>query len=190
MDHAGLGLDAVVQYHAGGHLDDLLLGGAGIDGDAVELAYPAGRVGQQVDEGAVIGHQQQALAVLIQAAHRAQHGRNIGDKVHNGLAAAVIGPGGQKAAWFVQHDIGILPLAHDADGLAVDSDLIVIGVHLVTQAYRVTVNFYFAGGDQALRLTAGADTLIGQHFLNALFCHAYSLFLVLMRCPFQRACLF
>ena len=171
VDDAGLGLDAVIQHNAGRHLDDLLLSGAGIDRDAVQLADTAGRVGQHIDECAVIGHEQQTLAVLVQAAHRAQHGGHIGNKIHDGLAATVVRAGRQIAAGLVQHDIGVLALAHDALCLSVDHDLVIVGVHLVAQGDRVAVDLDLARSDQALGLAAGADALVGQYLLNTLFCH-------------------
>ena len=39
--------------------------------EAVQLADAAGRMGQHIDERAVVCHQQQALTVLVQAADRA-----------------------------------------------------------------------------------------------------------------------
>ena len=177
MDDTGLRLDAVIQYNADGHLDDLLLSGAGVDRDAVQLADTAGRVGQHIDKGTVIGHEQQSLTVLVKTAHGAQHGGHIGHQFHDGLAAAVIRAGGQIAARLVQHDVGVLALAHDADGLAVNHDLVVVGVHLVTQGDGVAIDLDLARCDQSLRLTAGADALISQHFLHSVFCHSiYSLF--------------
>ena len=41
------------------------------------------------------------LAVLVQAAHRAQHGGHIGNKIHDGLAATVVRAGRQIAAGLV-----------------------------------------------------------------------------------------
>ena len=121
-------------------------------------------MGQHIDERAVVCHQQQALTVLVQAADRAQHGGHIGHQVHDGAGSRV-------ATGLVQHDIGVLALTHDADGLAVNHDLVKIRVHLVAQPDRVAVDLDFASGNQTLGLAAGADTLVSQYLLNSLFCH-------------------
>ena len=164
MDDTGLRLDAVIQHNAAGHLDDLLLSGAGVDRYAVQFADTAGRVGQHIDKGTVIGHEQQPFAVLVKTAHGAQHGGHIGHQLHDGLAAAVIRAGGQIAARLVQHDVGVLALAHDADGLAVDHDFVVVwGPSCAPQGDGVAVDLDLARCDQALRLTAGADALISQY---------------------------
>ncbi len=87
IDGTGHGLGAVVQHDAAAQLEDGGLVGAGLHGNAVQLGDTAGRMGDGLCKGTVVGHQQQTLAVLIQTTHRVQAGGDVADQVHHGLAA-------------------------------------------------------------------------------------------------------
>ena len=121
VDGAGHGLGAVVQHDAGAELQDLCLIGPGLDGDAVELGDAAGRMGDSLCESAVVGHQQQALAVLVETAHGVQAGRDVGHQLHDRLAAQLIAGGGDIAAGLVQGQIIQLLILLDVDALIVQN---------------------------------------------------------------------
>ena len=67
----------------------------------------------------VVGHEQQAFAVLIQTAHRVQAGRDIAHQLHHGLAAQLIAGGGHIAAGLIQCQIVHLLILADIDALIV-----------------------------------------------------------------------
>ena len=77
----------------------------GLHRHPVELGDAAGRVHHRMGEGAVVGHQQEALTVFVQAAHRIQPGRDILHQVHDGLAAQLVADGGHIAAGLIQSQI-------------------------------------------------------------------------------------
>ena len=132
-------------------------------------------MGDSLRKGTVVGHQQQALAVLIEAAHRVQTGRDIADQLHHRLAAQLIAGGGDIAAGLVQGQIVELLVLLDVDALIVHMEHIPVGVHLVAHLDGVAVDLDAALGDDLLGGAAGAQALLCHDFLNAFFCHLFLL---------------
>ena len=128
-------------------------------------------MGDSLRKGTVVGHQQQALAVLVQAAHRVQAGGDIADQFHNGLAAQLIAGGGHIAAGLVQGQIVELLVLLDVDALVIHMQHIPVGVHLVAHLDGVAVDLDTALGNDLLGRAAGAQALLGHDLLNTFFCH-------------------
>ena len=128
-------------------------------------------MGDSLRKGTVVGHQQQALAVLVQAAHRVQAGGDIADQLHNGLAAQLIAGGGHIAAGLVQGQIVELLVLLDVDALVIHMQHIPVGVHLVAHLDGVAVDLDAALGNDLLGRAAGAQALLGHDLLNTFFCH-------------------
>ena len=131
-----------------------------------------GGVHHQVGEVAVVGQQQQALAVPVQAAHGEHPGGHALHQVHNGFAAQLIAGGGDKAAGLVEHIVIEFPLALDVDALAVHRENVLVGVHFVTQSDGMAVDLDAALPNDLFGCPAGAKSLFRQHLLNAFLCHS------------------
>ena len=128
-------------------------------------------MGDSLCESAVVGHQQQALAVLVETAHGVQAGRDVGHQLHDRLAAQLVAGGGDIAAGLVQSQIVHLLVLLDIDALVVHMEDVAVGVHLVAHLHGVAVDLHAALGDDLLGGAAGAQALLAHDFLNAFFCH-------------------
>ena len=130
-------------------------------------------MGNGLRKGTVVGHQQQALAVLVQTPHRVQAGGDVADQVHHGLAAKFIAGGGHIATGLVQRQIIQLLVFLDVDALVIHMEHVTVGVHFVAHLYRVAVHLDAALSNDLLGGAAGAQTLLGHDLLNTFFCHNY-----------------
>ena len=128
-------------------------------------------MGDGLRKRAVVGHEQQALAVLIQTAHRVQAGGDIAHQLHHGLAAQLVAGGGHIAAGLVQGQIVHLLILADIDALVVHVQYVAVGVHLVAHLDGVAVDLHAALGNDLFCRTAGAQTLFSHDLLNTFFCH-------------------
>ena len=128
-------------------------------------------MGDGLCKSTVVGHEQQAFAVLIQTAHRVQAGRDITHQLHNGLAAQFIAGGGHIATGLVQRQIVHLLILADIDALIVHMQHVAVGVHLVAHLGGMAVDLDAALGDDLFGGTAGAKPLLGHDLLNTFFCH-------------------
>ena len=128
-------------------------------------------MGDGLRKRAVVGHEQQALAVLIQTAHRVQAGGDIAHQLHHGLAAQLVAGGGHIAAGLVQGQIVHLLILADIDALVVHVQHVAVGVHLVAHLDGVAVDLHAALGNDLFGGTAGAKSLLGHDLLNTFFCH-------------------
>ena len=128
-------------------------------------------MGDGLRKGAVVGHQQQALAVLIQTAHRVQAGGNVAHQLHDRLAAQLVAGGGHIAAGLIQGQIVQLLVLFDIDALVIHMQHIAVGVHFVAHLHGVAVDLHAALGNDLLGCAAGAQTLLRHDLLNTFFCH-------------------
>ena len=128
-------------------------------------------MGDGLRKRAVVGHEQQALAVLIQTAHRVQAGGDIAHQLHHGLAAQLVAGGGHIAAGLVQGQIVHLLILADIDALVVHVQHVAVGVHLVAHLDGVAVDLHAALGNDLFCRTAGEQTLFSHDLLNTFFCH-------------------
>ena len=152
----------------------------GLDGDPVQLADAPRGVHHGVGKGAVVGHQQQALAVLVQAAHRIQAGRDVGHQVHDGAAAQLVADGGDIPTRLIQGQVVHFLFLVDIDPLAVHVQHVPVGVHLVPDGGHMAVHLDAPFGDDLFGGAAGAQPLLAHDLLNAFQCHS---FLLLVRLP-------
>ena len=171
IDHSGLCFYAVIQHNALGHLHDLLFGGMGAHSNTIQLADLVAGMREHIGEIAVVGHQQQTLAVFIQTAHRENAGGHILNKIHHGFTAQLVTYGGDIAAGLMEHNVIFLLFFHNADLFTVHHEHIMVDIHFIAHLHGVAVQLYTALTDHLLGGTAGAKPLIGHYFLNAFFCH-------------------
>ena len=120
---------AVFEGRASGEGGEGVFGDGVFEGEAVLFLDPRGGVGDAVGESAVVGEDEQARRVRVQAP-RGHETRHIGHQVGDLLAAALVFHGGQVARRFVQSQIdqGV----GEADPDAVESYL----VFLLLQRFR------------------------------------------------------
>jgi hypothetical protein len=121
-------------------------------------------MGESVRQLAVVGHQDQSLALIIQPAHRMDGARNINKVAHR--PASVAGfrlHGGQDIARFVQRDVDQRLCRRD--GLAVHGDLIDRPVRLLTEFRDLPVDPHTAGSDEILAGTARTISCLRKYLL-------------------------
>ena len=160
----GAGLFAV-DLHTGGKLHHLRVADVRADGDAVGFGDVVAGVHDEVGEIAVVGEQQHALAVLVQPANRVDALRHILHQLGDTLSAQLVAHGGHIAARLVQHDVIFLIALLKVDPFAVDGDDVAVWIDLLSQHRRAAVDLNFALGDPLLDLSAGSDSLLGEHLL-------------------------
>ena len=128
-------------------------------------------MGDGLCECAVVGHQQQALAVFVETAHGVQAGRDVRHEVHDRLAAQLVAGGGDIAAGLVQGQIVHLLVLLDINALVIHMEDVAVGVHLVAHLHGVAVDLYAALRNDLLGGAAGAQALLTHDLLDAFFCH-------------------
>jgi len=96
---------ALVDGHA--RAQDIQLVFAGNSGylHQVRLFHARRCLGQLVGQFAIVGHQQQAFAHVVQAPHRVKPLSHLLEELHHGWPALRILHRGHKAARFIQHKI-------------------------------------------------------------------------------------
>ena len=124
-------------------------------------------VGEGGDIVAVIGKEQQTLAVHIQPAHRIHPDTAVGNQLRRIGPTLFVGQGGHKASGLVKQDVHIL--FPGGKGLPFHQDLIHLRIGGISQAGGSTVDTYPTRLDQLLRLPAGADAPGGEYFLQSFF---------------------
>ena len=149
MHHCRRGLSAV-QLHAGLQLDELILADGRADGHAVDLVDVIARMHDLVGKFAVVGEDQQALAVLVEPADGIDARADVLDQLGDAFPVALVVHGRDEAARLVEHDVAVLRLGRD-DAPAADEYLILIG-HLVAEHGDLAVDFDLALQNQFLRL--------------------------------------
>jgi hypothetical protein len=93
----------------------------------VVLAFDlVARVEQPLGERPVVGEQQQALGVVVEAAHRVDVLADVGQQVEDGRTALRVPARRDVAARLVQQDVAVAD--RDADALTVDADLVPVGI--------------------------------------------------------------
>jgi hypothetical protein len=179
-DSGGLGEDATeffflgaafVDHYAGAELVERLIAGLAADLDKIDLGHLVGGAGEQVGEVAVVGHQQQALALVVEAAD-GEDARLAGKELHHRRATLRVAGGGDVAFRLVEHRIAeaIGALARLGQQLAVDADVIESGVGFASELDdRLAVDLDASFSDQLLGLAAGGDSGRGDDLLQALF---------------------
>ncbi len=132
----------------------------------VGFAYAIARVGQDVGQIAVVGHDQQAVSVFVEAAHREYPLAYASHQVEHGFAAKRIVGGTHATCGLVEQIVDEF-LARQ--GLAVDCngrDLRVdLQAHL-DDCFAVDADSAF--GDDLFAFAAGGDPGAGENFLQSL----------------------
>src|SRR5699024_2121780 len=89
-----------------------------------------------------------------------------GDEVHHGPAAAFVTGCGDEAGWLVEHEIALL-LA--ADGLAIDTDLILRWMHACTElGDDFAVHLHPSLNNELLGGAPACDAPLREHALQSL----------------------
>lgn len=141
-----------------------------VQDDAVFFDDLIAGVGEAVGEVAVVGDDEEAFAVLIEASG-AEHALALevgGEEFEDGLSTMGVDVGAEEAFGFVE-DKGDWACVFGGDGFFVNEDGIV-GLSLVAEFGDFAVVSYFAVADEGFGLAAGTETGIGDNFLEALWC--------------------
>ena len=167
--HAVGACNAIVQLHAVLQLADQLAARLAQHGGHVGLLHLVLGVHQAVGQLAVVGEQQQAFGLGIQAADVEQPLAFLQARTHqvaNARTAQVVAHRGVHTAGLVQCEVDHLFV--DLHALAVHADdvhaRVDAGAHL---HHDFAVYFHATGGDELLAHAAACHTRRGQHFLQA-----------------------
>jgi NDP-sugar pyrophosphorylase family protein len=120
-------------------------------------------VRQPLGQLAVVGHQQQTFAIVIQPTNREEPLWQINQLDHGGPALRIVG-GGHDAGRLIQHDIRAR--ADLPNWPAVDNDLVLLGVDACARhKHNLAVHRHTAGADKLLAITPRGDAGTCQHLL-------------------------
>ena len=128
--------------------------------DLIVLFDLVARMGQAVDQIAVVGQQQQALGVVVETADRHDARTAAAHEIRDRFAAALILERGDVAARLVQHEVALFLAS--AERTAVHHDLVAAQIRLVADRRRAAVHGHSAVRDPALRLAARAKAGLRQ----------------------------
>jgi hypothetical protein len=137
----------------------------GVDLDVVGLGDVGARGQELGRQLAVVGEQEHALAVEVEAPHRRHRHRQVGQVVHHRRATAIVGDRGDARLRLVEEHVEVLLGRHR---FAVDLDVgggrVDLGAEL---GHDHAVDGDPAGGDQLLGLAARGDAGLGDEALEA-----------------------
>src|SRR5579884_2074729 len=123
------------------------------------------RMHELVGEIAVVGQQQQPLAILIESADGIDAFMDVRHKVHRSRPTGGIVVGAEVAARLVDKPVD---QALDFQRLAIDLDLLLLGVNLGAQlADNTAIDGNTATEDQLLAVPPRADAGVGQILVEA-----------------------
>ncbi len=118
---------------------------------------------QALGKLAVVGHQQQAFAVIIEPANRKQPRGQIDQSNHCWAALRIIG-GGNDAGGFIQHDVG--SRINFPDRLTVDENRILLGINACAgDNHDFAIDRHPAGANELLAVAPRGDTGARQYLL-------------------------
>ena len=156
-------LDPVEEFR------DVRLVEIAVEDHAVTLHNLVAGVGESVGEVAVVGEDEEAFAVLVEASG-AEHALALevgGEEVKDGLSAVGVGVGAEEALGFVE-DEGDGAGGLGGEGLLVNEDG-VFGLTFIAEFGDFAVVADFAVADEGLRFAAGTESGVGDDFLEALW---------------------
>src|SRR6185312_6544985 len=146
--------------------------------DEIRLRYARRRLRQLIRKVAVVGHQQQTFAQVVQPPHRIQprHLAVLADgfflgilpqQLHHGRPLLGIVERGDIAAWLVHHKILLLLAA--LQQLAVDTDVVAAEVCFRAQlGDDLAIHLHAAIEDDLLRGTARSNARLREYLLQAI----------------------
>lgn len=147
------------------------------DLDQVRLFDSGGGLGERVGEVAVVGHQQQSLREVVEAANGVKPGKlaveaghlllgGLSEEIHDGGAVLRVFEGRDVAARLVEHEVAVR--LRPAEQLAIDADVVLGGVVASAEGGDSgSVDLDAALEDDLLGLAAGGDTGLREDLLEA-----------------------
>lgn len=121
-------------------------------------------MGQPMGQFAIVGDENQPLGVFIESTHGKESRVARRDQIDHTAAARGIGRRAEKPGRFVDE---VIDLFGDFEFLAVDRNLLDLGIHLRPQRSHDPVDGHPPGCDQFLTGTARTETSGGEELLQA-----------------------
>ena len=121
-------------------------------------------MGQGLGQRAVVGHQQQAVGVVIQAPDGVKARQCAAQQIRHRRPALLVAEGGDDAAGLVEHNICML--RRKAQRHAVHADAVPLRVCALPQACREVVYRHAPGENQLFSAPAGRDMRRRDQFLQ------------------------
>ena len=145
--------------------DGFAIGHAG-DARFIGTRDTVARVRESRRQLAIIGQQQQAFRVVVEASDRVDVVAHSRQKIQNGPPPLGIGSRRDVAGCFVQEDVARLRDALDSP--PVDANLVFPGIDLDPHRQdRLAVDSHASVGNELLRRAAGRDASLGKSLLKA-----------------------
>jgi hypothetical protein len=140
----------------------------------VGLGVLEARMAQLERQVAVVGQQQQALAVQVQPAHGIEPHRSLEQRLQPRPAARVV-EHRQHARGFVEHQIAAPGRRPRLDQLAIDAHLVLLRVHLDAQFRdHRAIDRHAAGLDHLVAGPPRGDPRVGHYLVQSFLRHARS----------------
>jgi hypothetical protein len=146
---------------------ELVLGGLAADFDQVRFLHAGGGFCELVGQFAVVGHQEQAFSLVVEAAHGVEALGHLLKELHDGGPALGILDGGDKTLGLVEHVVA--QALGSVEQLAVDADVVLCRVGLGSQlGDDLAVYLHAALGNHGLGAAAAGDAGLGEDLLQTL----------------------
>src|SRR5271165_1306762 len=157
---------AALDHHSGAQQIQIRLLRSSAHLDEIRLLDPGGDAGQGVRQLAVVGHQQQAFARIVQPSHR-KNPLTTADELHHRGTLFRVAHRRHVTLWLVDD---VVPEALGTlQQFAIDADVIARRVGLGTQlGYDFPVDLHASGEDNLLSLAARANSGRGDDLLQPL----------------------
>jgi hypothetical protein len=146
---------AVVERDALAQRIDAVAVEPAVNLDVIRLGHVVAGREQARRELAVVGQEQHALGIEVEATDRLDRDWQVRQVIHHRGATAVVGHGGDAALGLVEQDIEIV---EGGDGFAVDQHGVVVRIDLRAEhGDDLAVHLHATGDDQLLGLAACGD---------------------------------
>lgn len=160
------GSSALGEMDAGHELLEVFGRDAAGDVGLVSLGDAVAGMSELRGEVAVVGQDEEALGVGIEASDGVDALVNAGEEVEDGEAAVGVGRGGEVAEGLIEKEVGD---AFGLDASAVDADVIASQGGLVADSDDAAIDGDASLGNEALTGTAAAVAGVGEDFMKAFF---------------------
>jgi hypothetical protein len=166
MDATRAGL-AAFDSDASAEAIEGFLSGLAADFYEVGFLHTCGGPGEFVGQVAVVGHEQQAFAQVVETANGIETFARLREELHHRRAAFGIAHRGHEALGLVEHVVAETLGA--LEQFAIDADVVVGSIGLTAElGDDFAVDLNAALGDQLFGMAAAGDSSLGENLLEAI----------------------
>jgi len=157
---------AFLDCHASAKSVEIFFAWLPTDLDEVSLLDPRGGARELVGEFAIISHQQEAFAEIVEATDGVEAFARLGEKLHDGGPTFGIADRGDVALGFVEDEVAMA--LGTLEELAIDTNMIAGGVGFAAELSNdLSIDLNTTGGDEFFRMAATGDAGLRKDLLQA-----------------------